>query len=57
VPFPDDLSGVNIIAGENGLKFNCYVNNKIDEYWVKRLEGELKEHVPEIAHRIREFNP
>jgi len=52
VPFPDDLTGVDIDAGENGLKFNCYVNHKIDDYFVPKLESELKVHVPEIAARI-----
>jgi len=52
VPFPDDLKGVDIEAGENGLKFNCYVNRKIDDYWVPKLENDLKEHIPELAQRI-----
>jgi len=51
-PFPEDLTGVDISAGEDGQKFNCYVNRKIDDYWVKQLESKLKEHVPEIAKRI-----
>ena len=53
LPFPEDLTGVDADAGdENGLKFNCYVNHKIDDYWVPKLENELKKHVPEIAARI-----
>ena len=52
VPFPDDMTGVDISKGENGLKFNCYVNHKIDDYWVKLLENDLKQHVPEMAERI-----
>jgi len=52
-PFPDDNKNVDVSKGdENGLKFNCYVNHKIDNYWVKELESKLKEHVPEIAERI-----
>lgn len=53
VPFPHDLTGINISAGENGMKMNCYVNPKIDDYWVKELESKLKEHVPEIAQQMR----
>lgn len=52
VPFPEDLTGVDVEAGENGLKYNCYVNRKIDDYFVPKLESELKEHVPQIAARI-----
>ena len=52
VPFPEDLTGVDVEAGENGLKYNCYVNRKIDDYFVPKLEGELEEHVPQIAARI-----
>ena len=53
-PFPEDLTGVDISDGENGMQFNCYVNRKIDDYWVKQLESKLKEHVPEIAKRLEE---
>ena len=52
VPFPDDLTGVDVDKGVDGLKFNCYVNHKIDDYWVPKLEDKLKEHVPELAARI-----
>lgn len=54
VPFPDDLTDGNIEAGQNGFKFNCYAHQKIDNYWVPKLESELKEHVHEIAKRVRE---
>lgn len=53
-PFPEDMTGVNETRGtpgDEGWKFNCYVNHKIDDYWVKRLENELKNHIPEIAKR------
>ena len=52
VPFPEDLTGVDVDAGLDGLKFNCYVNRKIDDYFVPKLESELKEHVPQIAARL-----
>ena len=52
VPFPEDLTGVDVDAGIDGLKFNCYVNHKIDDYWVPKLEEKLKEHVPQIAARM-----
>jgi len=54
VPFPNDLTGVDIEAGENGLKYNCYAHKRIDNYWVPKLENELKEFVPEIAERLQE---
>jgi hypothetical protein len=53
-PFPDDMSGVNEMEGDEGWKFNCYVNNKIDNYFVPRLEEELKTDIPEIAARLWE---
>jgi len=52
MPFPDDLDAVNIITDKSALKFNCYLNHKIDNYWVKELESKLKDHVPEIAKRL-----
>lgn len=52
VPFPEDLTGVDVDAGIDGLKFNCYVNRKIDDYFVPQLEKELKEYVPQIAARM-----
>jgi len=56
VPYPDDLTGVDVEKGVDGLAFNCYVNNKIDDYWVPNLEKELKKNVPEIAKRIAASN-
>jgi hypothetical protein len=50
-PFPDDMTGVNETLGDEGWKLNCYANHKIDDYWVKHLENDLKIHVPEIASR------
>jgi hypothetical protein len=51
-PFPEDMTGVNMTAGDEGWKFNCYVNHKIDDYWVKQLEDNLKDNVPEIAKKL-----
>jgi hypothetical protein len=51
-PFPEDMSGVNITRGDEGWKFNCYVNHKIEDYWVKLLEADLKSHIPEIANKL-----
>jgi hypothetical protein len=51
-PFPDDMTGVDLQAGDEGWKYNCYVNHKIDDYWVRRLEEELKKNVPEISQKL-----
>ena len=51
-PFPDDQEEVDLAKGDEGWKFNCYVNHKIDDYWVPRLENNLKQHIPELADRI-----
>merc|ERR1712183_903955 len=52
-PFPEgDLTGVNISAGEDDQKFNCYLNRKIEDYWVGILEDKLKDYAPEIANRL-----
>jgi hypothetical protein len=56
VPYPYDLTGVDVDKGVDGLAFNCYVNHKIDDYWVVKLENELKKNVPEIAKRIAASN-
>jgi hypothetical protein len=29
---------------EEGWKYNCYVNEKIDNFWAPMLESKLKEH-------------
>ena len=50
-PFPEDMTGVNETLGDEGWKFNCYVNHKIDDYWVPLLERDLKPHIPELASR------
>ena len=51
-PFPDDLATVNETRGDDGWKFNCYVNHKIDHYWVPLLEKQLKDHIPQLAGRM-----
>lgn len=51
-PFPDDMRGVNITRGDEGWMFNCYVNHKIEDYWVPLLERDLKVHVPDLASRM-----
>lgn len=57
MPYPDDSTGVDVSAGSNGLSYNCYVNHKIEDYWVKELENKLKVHVPELAARIDGSEP
>jgi len=52
MPFPDDSAAVNTTTDKAALKYNCYLNHKIDNYWVKELESKLKDHVPEIAKRL-----
>jgi hypothetical protein len=51
-PFPENMTGVDLSHGDEGWKFNCYVNHKIDDYWVPLLEHNLKSHVPELASRL-----
>jgi hypothetical protein len=55
-PFPEEMRGVNLAAGDEGWKYNCYVNHKIDDYWVPLLEGEMKKNVPEIAQKLEARN-
>jgi len=51
-PFPEDMTGVNVTQGDEGWMFNCYVNHKIEDYWVPRLERDLLVHIPELASRM-----
>eukprot|EP00934_Nitzschia_sp_Nitz4_P007326 Nitzschia sp. Nitz4//scaffold88_size82704//53664//56296//NITZ4_005298-RA/size82704-augustus-gene-0.83-mRNA-1//-1//CDS//3329559512//7316//frame0 len=51
-PFPENMVGVNISEGDQGWKFNCYVNHKIDDYFVPLLEQRMKSHVPELSDRM-----
>jgi len=41
IPFPDDDS--NATCDKNGWEYNCYVNPRIENYWVPLVEAELKE--------------
>jgi hypothetical protein len=50
--FREDITNVNIAHGDEGWTFNCYVNHKIEDYWVKLLEANLKSHIPEIANKL-----
>ena len=51
-PFPENMTGVNLTLGDEGWKMNCYVNHKIEDYWVKLLDDQLKDHIPELAERV-----
>lgn len=51
-PFPEDMRGINETLGDDGWKFNCYINHKIDAFWVPLLEKELRRHIPELASRM-----
>lgn len=51
-PFPDDTTRVHEDEGDEGWMFNCYVNHKIDDYWIPLLEKDLKNHIPELAARV-----
>jgi hypothetical protein len=53
-PFPENNAVVNTTEGDDGWKFNCYVNHKIEDYWVPLLETTLKAHVPELASRMED---
>jgi hypothetical protein len=54
-PFPpeDNLHPLNLTAGDEGWKFNCYVNQKAEQYWVKKLEEALKSKIPELGLQYR----
>ena len=41
-PFRDDMNGIEVSSGDAGWKYNCYVNRKIENYWVPRLEDRLE---------------
>jgi hypothetical protein len=52
-PFPEqeqELEHVSDLSAgdEHGLEYNCYVNHKIDDYWVRRLEESLKDKMPAL---------
>lgn len=51
-PFPENMTGVNETVGDEGWKLNCYVNKKIENEFVPRLEEALKAHIPELADRL-----
>lgn len=51
-PFPKTKNVTDLSAGDDhGLKHNCYVNQKIDDYWVRRLEESLEDKIPALANR------
>jgi len=51
-PYPEDTTSVNETEGDEGWKFNCYVNSKVENYFVPHLEEALKVHIPELANRL-----
>jgi Glycosyltransferase family 92 len=42
VPYPDLNTSSTVTADENGWLYNCYVNPKIENFWVPRLHQELQ---------------
>lgn len=45
VPFPENWSEKDGEVDDKDWKYNCYVNQKVEKYWVPRLEEALKEHM------------
>jgi hypothetical protein len=43
VPYPDLNTSSTVTADKEGWLYNCYVNPKIEEFWVPRLHQELKQ--------------
>lgn len=41
-PFPDGDESVNVTKDSDGWLYNCYVNPKIENFWVPLLNEELK---------------
>jgi hypothetical protein len=42
VPYPDLNTSNTVTKDEHGWLYNCYVNPKIEEFWVPLLHEELK---------------
>jgi len=40
IPFPDDHS--NVTCDKSGWEYNCYVNPRIENYWVPLVKAKLK---------------
>ena len=40
-PWPNDVKG-KIVEDENGMEYNCFINRKVEDYWVPRLREALK---------------
>ena len=45
IPWPVDPGLVKQNATEEGWAYNCYVNRKVEEYFVPRLNAALKDHL------------
>ena len=45
IPWPVDPGLVKHNATEEGWAYNCYVNRKVEEYFVPRLDAALKDHI------------
>ena len=42
-PWPEGAEESGITSDAEGWKYNCYVNEKIDNYWAPKLQSKLKE--------------
>mmetsp|Transcript_18408 Transcript_18408/g.42647 ORF Transcript_18408/g.42647 Transcript_18408/m.42647 type:complete len:175 (+) Transcript_18408:622-1146(+) len=42
-PYPDDAETKNLTADEDGWLYNCYVNDKVETYYVPLLGQSVKE--------------
>jgi hypothetical protein len=40
-PWPPGAEEAQIVADSNGWVYNCYVNDKIEHYWVPRLRSRI----------------
>jgi hypothetical protein len=43
VPFPSTDDSLNVTKDDDGWLYNCYVNPKVEQYWVPQLDKQLKQ--------------
>jgi hypothetical protein len=52
-PFPEHVEEGDLsLVDKDGWKYNCYVNHKIDDYWVPRLEANMKERISRYEKQV-----
>jgi hypothetical protein len=50
VAFPWPFNTTEVKQDENGMAYNCYINRKVEEYWIPKLKDAIAQRKKAVKH-------